>query len=89
MSTQFIFAKKTEMTCPVNHFLNSGNDVISLESRPLNFHVFIHKYSLPPQTYFRWSLTCVLDQYIHKQIKSVNVDKVGSKKLLVSNSCLA
>ena len=34
----------------------SGNDVISLESRPLNFRVFIHAYSLRPQTYFRSSL---------------------------------
>ena len=30
-------------------FSMSGNDVISLESRSLNFHVFIHMYSLLPQ----------------------------------------
>ena len=35
-----------EMTCHVNHFFDTGDDVISLESRPLNFHAFIHAYSL-------------------------------------------
>ena len=44
----------------------SGNDVISLESRPLNFRVFIHAYSLRPQTYFRSSLTRVLNQFRNK-----------------------
>ena len=47
-----------EMTCHVNHFLS--NDIISLESRPLNFRVFIQAYSLRPQTYLR-SLTRVLN----------------------------
>ena len=33
-------------------FFIFGNDVISLQSRPLDFRVFIHVYSLRPQTYF-------------------------------------
>ena len=32
-------------------------NVISLQSRPLNFRVIIHAYSLLPQTYLRSSLT--------------------------------
>ena len=54
-------------------------DVISLEKRSLNFRVFIHPHSLRPQRYFRSSLTRVLNQFI-KQIKSIDVDKIGSKK---------
>ena len=64
----------------------AGNDVIYLESRPLNFCVFILAYSLRPQTYFWASLTRVLKK-IQKQVKSIDVDKVGSKKALVSKSC--
>ena len=40
-------------------FLIFGNDVISLESRPLNFRVFIHAYSLLPERYF-WSSPCLV-----------------------------
>ena len=46
-----IFLTMIEMTCDVNHFLTSANDVISLESKPFNLCVFIHAYSLQPQTY--------------------------------------
>ena len=35
----------------------SHHNVISLQSRPLNFRVIIHAYSLLPQTYLRSSLT--------------------------------
>ena len=38
----------------------------SLESRPLNFRVFIHAYSLRPQTYLRSSLTRVSNQFRNK-----------------------
>ena len=78
-------------------FFISGNDVISLESRPLNFRVTIHAYSLGPQMYFRSSLTRVLNQFRNKivedDIKSKypeefsTVDKVGSEKLFGSQSC--
>ena len=47
-------------------FLISGNDVVSLELRPLNFRVFVHAYSLRSQTYFRWSLTRLLNQFRNK-----------------------
>ena len=56
-------------------FLISGNDVISLESRPLNFRVVIHTYSLRPQMYFQSSLTQVLNPLIQKQIKSKHPDE--------------
>ena len=57
----------------------SGNDVISLESRPLNFRVFIHAYSLRPQTLFP-VVANTRTKSIQKQIKSIDVDKVGSNK---------
>ena len=41
MSMWLLFSAMIEMTCHVNYFLISENDVISLESRPLNFRVFI------------------------------------------------
>ena len=50
-------------------FLIFGNDVISLESRPLNFRVFIHAYSLWPQTY-NPVVTNTRTKSIQKQIKS-------------------
>ena len=31
-----------EIRCHVNHFFDSGNYVISLESRPLNLRVYVH-----------------------------------------------
>ena len=64
MSMRFISAM-IEMTCHVNHFFFiSSNDVISLESRPWNFGVVIHAYSLRPQTHFRLSLTRVTSKSI-------------------------
>ena len=68
-----------EMTSYVSSFLISGNDVISLESRPLNFCVFIHAYSLRPQTLFPVVVN-TRTKSIQKQIKSIDVDKVGSNK---------
>ena len=53
--------------------------VISLESRPLNFRVFIHAYSLRPQTLFP-VVANTRTKSIQKQIKSIDVDKVGSNK---------
>ena len=49
----------------------------------MNFRVFIHSYSLRPQTYFRSSLTRVLNQFGNK-LKSIDDDKVGSKKPLAN-----
>ena len=43
MSARFISAMSEHAILIT--FLISGNDVISLESRPLNFCVFIHVYS--------------------------------------------
>ena len=60
-------------------FLISGNDVISLESRPLNFRLFICAYNLRPQTLFP-VVANTPTKSIQKQIKSIDVDKVGSKK---------
>ena len=60
-------------------FFISGNDVISLESRPLNFRVFIHAYSLRPQTLFP-VVANTRTKSIQEQIKSIDVDKVGSNK---------
>ena len=59
-------------------FLISGNDGISLESRPLNFRVFIHAYSLRPQTLFP-VVANMRTKSIQKQINSIDVYKVGSK----------
>ena len=59
------FSAMIEMTCHVNQFLISGNDVISLELRALNFRVFIHAYSLQ-NTYFGSLPTCVLNQFRNK-----------------------
>ena len=74
-----LFSAMIEMTCYVNSFLISGNDVISLESRTLNFCVFIHTYSLRPQTLFPVVVN-TRTKSIQKQIKSIDVDKVGSNK---------
>ena len=67
-------------------FSISGNDVISLGSRPLNFRVFIHAYSLRPQRVFL-VVANTRTKSIQKQIKGIDVDKVGSKKPLASKSC--
>ena len=84
-----LFSAMIEMTCYVNCFLISGNDVISLESRLLNFRVFIHAYSLRPQTLFP-VVSNTRTKSIQKQIKSIDVDKVGSnKKSLTAALCLA
>ena len=61
--------------------LISGNDVISLESRPLNFRVFIHAYGLRPQASNTRTKT------VQKQIKSIDFDKIGCEKALASKSC--
>ena len=53
--------------------------VISLESRPLKFRVFIDAYSLRPQTLFP-VVANTGTKSIQKQIKSIDVDKVGSNK---------
>ena len=90
MSVRFISAM-IEMMRRVHTFLISGTNVISLESRPLNFRVFIHAYSLRPQTYFQSSLTRTRTESIQKQLieydvkskypeKYSTVDKVGSEK---------
>ena len=47
-------------------FFISGNDVISLEWRPLNFCVIIQAYSLRLQMCFRLLLTHVLNQFRNK-----------------------
>ena len=39
------------------------------------------------QTYFRSSVTCTRSKSVQKQIKSIDIDKVGSKKPLASKSC--
>ena len=62
-----------------------GDDSFSV-MRPLNFRLFIHVYSLLPERYFWSSLTRVLNQFRNKE-KSIDVDKVGSKKPLASKSC--
>ena len=63
--------------------------VISLESRPLNFPVFIHAYSLRPQTLFP-VVTKTRTKSIQKPIKSIDVDKVDSiKKALTAAFHLA
>ena len=79
-----LFSLMIEKACYVNHFF----DIWQWWSRPLNFRVFIHVYSLRPQTYFRLSLTRVLNQFRiwKKQLKSIDIEKVGSKKHLASKS---
>ena len=60
-------------------------DVISLESRPLNFRVFIHAYSLLPGEVLL-VVVSKRTKLIQKQISSMDVDKVGSKRPLASKS---
>ena len=55
-------------------FYKHLDSFLSLESRPLNFRVFIHAYSLRPV------VANTRTKSIQKQVKSINVDKVGSKK---------
>ena len=52
-------------------FFISGNDVISLDSRPLNFCVIIQAYSLRLQMCFRLLLTHVLNQFRNKLLKII------------------
>ena len=49
----FFLSAMIEMTRHATQVFFFGNDVISLQLRPLDFRVFIHVYSLRPQTYFR------------------------------------
>ena len=87
MSMWFIFGDDwNDMPCKTL-FLCLGDDVIVLESRLLNFRVFIHACNLRPQTYFRSSLTRVRKQLIQKQRNSFDVDKIGSKRPLAIKSC--
>ena len=67
----------TEGTCHVNHFefLISGNDVISLKSRPLN-----------PATADVFPVVANTKS-IQKRVKSIDVYRVGSKKPSASKSC--
>ena len=60
-------------TIEIHQVFVSGNDVISLESRPLNYHVIIHPYSLQSQMYFWSSLTRVLIKSIQKQINKYEI----------------
>ena len=52
-------------------FFISGNDVISLKSRPLNFCVIIQAYSLRLQMRFRLLLTHVLNQFRNKLLNMI------------------
>ena len=52
-------------------FFVSGNDVISLEWRPLNFCVIIQAYSLRLQMCFRLLLTHVLNQFRNKLLNII------------------
>ena len=52
-------------------FFISGNDVISLESRPLNFCVIIQAYSLRLQMHFQLLLTHVLNQFRNKLLNMI------------------
>ena len=61
-----LFSRMIEWCAMLITFLIYGNDVISLESRPLNFHVFKHTYSLRPQRYLKSSLKRVLNQFRNK-----------------------
>ena len=70
-----------ELTCHVNHFFDLGNDIISLESRPLNFRVFIHAHGLQPQASNTHTKT------VQKEIKSIDFDKIGCKKALARKFC--
>ena len=73
MSMRVIFGDDwNDVPCKIT-FLISGNDVISLESRPLNFHGFIQAYSMRPHTYLRLSLIRVLNQFRNKS--KVNILK--------------
>ena len=61
-------------------FYTHLDSFLSLESRPLNFRVFIHAYSLRPV------VANTRTKSIQKQVKSIDVDKVGSKNHLASKS---
>ena len=61
--------------------------LISLESRSLNFRVFIHMYSLLLQRYFIFFVANTRTKSVQEQIRSIDVDKVGSKTPLASKSC--
>ena len=61
-------------------FYTHLDSFLSLESRPLNFRVFIHAYSLRPV------VANTRTKSIQKQVKSIDVDKVGSKNHLPSKS---
>ena len=52
-------------------FFISGNDVISLEWRPLNFCVIIQAYSLRLQMCFQLLLTHVLNQFRNKLLNVI------------------
>ena len=63
-------------------FFISGNDVISLESRPLNFRVFIHAYE--PATADVFPVVAYRSKYPEEYL---TVDKIGCEKPLASKSC--
>ena len=52
----------------------------------MNFLVFILAYSLRPQTYIFPVVANMRTKPIQRQVKSIDVDKVGSKKHLASKS---
>ena len=71
-----LFSAMIEMTCHVNHFFDLWQwcNFSGIVKRPLNFRVFIHEYVFPVFANAR-------TKSIQKQIKSINVDRVGSKNL--------
>ena len=81
------FSAMIEMTCHVLiTFLISDNDVISLESRPLNFRVIILAYSRHISVVAKMHTKSIQKQIFEYDIKSEypeqysTVDKVGGEK---------
>ena len=72
-----LFSARIETTCHVNHFF----DVLHW----CNFRVFIHAYSLLPGEVLL-VVASKRTKLIQKQISSMDVDKVGSKRPLASKS---
>ena len=83
-----------EMMCHILiTFLISDNDVISLESRPLNFRVIILAYSRHILVVANMHTKSIQKQIVEYDIKSKYPEEystahnVGSKKPLASKSC--
>ena len=81
------FISAIEMTCHVNHFFDIWQWYNFSGIEALEFSCIYTRVQAATAQVFVVVANARTSESIQKQIKSVDVDKVGSKKPLASKSC--